>query len=245
MRRSSTACPKNVNCVQVSRTTRPVTQVALVAVNRASTSPSRPCLLAMGRLSSSVPAAITSRKLTQMVWVALLPASQPFCLRRLNFSFFRFSIKPLLFSAIPAGYFPVCPDPASIHSVLRCKHGECSRCQQFLRFFRVDLHQHGAHGAAPVLHFAHRVDLTLVDIPVVIQAAGLGHISAAIGPGGNAAAAVRQRKQQAAVQHSHGVEQLRAGGGAHHGVVFLQLPDLNTAGLNKGIFSSIFDQFFL
>ncbi len=80
--------PENVNCVQVSRTTRPVTQVALVAVNRASTSPSRPCLLAMGRLSSSVPAAITSRKLTQMVWVALLPASQPFCLRRLNFSFF-------------------------------------------------------------------------------------------------------------------------------------------------------------
>ena len=87
--------------------------------------------------------------------------------------------------------------------------------------------------------------VTLVDVPVVIQAAGLGHISAAIGPGGNAAAAVRQRKQQAAVQHSHGVEQLRAGGGAHHGVVFLQLPDLNAAGLDKGIFSSIFDQFFL
>ena len=109
MRRSSTACPKNVNCVQVSRTTRPVTQVALVAVNRASTSPSRPCLLAMGRLSSSVPAAITSRKLTQMIWVALLPASQPFCLRRLNFSFFRFSIKLLLFQPFPQDTFQFAP----------------------------------------------------------------------------------------------------------------------------------------
>lgn len=90
MRRSSTACPKNVNCVQVSRTTRPVTQVALVAVNRASTSPSRPCLLAMGRLSSSVPAAITSRKLTQMVWVALLPGQPAFLFAEIEFLLFSF-----------------------------------------------------------------------------------------------------------------------------------------------------------
>ena len=51
----TTACPKGVNCVQVSRTTRPVTQVALVAVNMASTTPSRPLRLEMGSVSSSVP----------------------------------------------------------------------------------------------------------------------------------------------------------------------------------------------
>ena len=37
-----------MNCVHVSRTTRPVTQVALVAVNIASTTPSRPLRLAIG-----------------------------------------------------------------------------------------------------------------------------------------------------------------------------------------------------
>ena len=70
-------CPNSENWLHVSRTTRPVTQVALVAVNMASITPSRPVLLEMGRVSSSVPTAMTSRKLLQMVCVALLPASQP------------------------------------------------------------------------------------------------------------------------------------------------------------------------
>ena len=68
---------------------RPVTQVALVAVNMASMTPSRPVLLEMGRVSSSVPTAMTSRKLMQMVCVALLPASQPLLGRR-SVRFFRF-----------------------------------------------------------------------------------------------------------------------------------------------------------
>ena len=42
-----TTCPNIVNCVHVSRTTRPVTQVALVAVNIASTTLSRPLRLAV------------------------------------------------------------------------------------------------------------------------------------------------------------------------------------------------------
>ena len=71
--------------LHVSRTTRPVTQVALVAVNMASMTPSRPVLLEMGRVSSSVPTAMTSRKLLQMVCVALLPASQPLLGRRVRF----------------------------------------------------------------------------------------------------------------------------------------------------------------
>ena len=83
----TTACPKGVNCVQVSRTTRPVTQVALVAVNMASTTPSRPLRLEMGSVSSSVPSAISSTKLMQMTCVALLPSSQP---RRRGALFFRF-----------------------------------------------------------------------------------------------------------------------------------------------------------
>ena len=105
MSSSSTACPKQVNCVQVSRTTRPVTQVALVAVNMASTTPSRAPLLAMGRLSSSVPMAMTSTKLIQMIWVALLPANQPF-LRAPNFLCLRFNIKFLVFRGQA---FPPCP----------------------------------------------------------------------------------------------------------------------------------------
>ena len=68
-----TACPKKVNWVQVSRTIRPVTQVALVAVNMASSTSSRPCLLAMGRLSRKVPSAITMTKLTQMICVGVYP----------------------------------------------------------------------------------------------------------------------------------------------------------------------------
>ena len=80
-----TTCPNSENWLHVSRTTRPVTQVALVAVNMASMTPSRPVLLEMGRVSSSVPTAMTSRKLPQMVCVALLPASQPLFGRRVRF----------------------------------------------------------------------------------------------------------------------------------------------------------------
>ena len=59
--------------------------MALVAVNMASMTPSRPVLLEMGRVSNSVPTAMTSRKLLQMVCVALLPASQPLLGRRVRF----------------------------------------------------------------------------------------------------------------------------------------------------------------
>ena len=83
-----TTCPNSENWLHVSRTIRPVTQVALVAVNIASMTPSRPVLLEMGRVSSSVPTAMTSRKLMQMVCVALLPASQPLLGRRSVHSFF-------------------------------------------------------------------------------------------------------------------------------------------------------------
>ena len=84
-------CPNSENWLHVSRTMRPVTQVALVAVNMASMTPSRPVLLEMGRVSNSVPTAMTSRKLMQIVCVALLPASQPLLGRRVRF-WFVFSI---------------------------------------------------------------------------------------------------------------------------------------------------------
>ena len=91
IRSRMTACPNPVNCVQVSRTIRPVTQVALVAVNMASITPSCPLRLEIGRLSSRVPAAISSRKLPQISWVALLPANHPpRCLRRAKCFVFSF-----------------------------------------------------------------------------------------------------------------------------------------------------------
>ena len=75
----------------MSRTIRPVTQVALVAVNSASTTPSLPCLLARGVVSSSVPSVMTTRKLTQMICVGFgplrrLPAGCPNSLFFLLFS---------------------------------------------------------------------------------------------------------------------------------------------------------------
>ena len=75
MSSSTTACPNHVNCDHVSRTTKPVTQVALVAVNMALSTSSRPCLLAIGRVSSRVPSAMTAIKLTQMIWVGVLSPS--------------------------------------------------------------------------------------------------------------------------------------------------------------------------
>ena len=105
MSSSTTACPNHVNCDHVSRTTRPVTQVALVAVNMALSTSSRPCLLAMGKVSSSVPSAITIIKLTQMIWVGVL---SPSFLRRTDLwcrsflrIFFIFSIASSLRSTQP------------------------------------------------------------------------------------------------------------------------------------------------
>ena len=95
MSSSTTACPNHVNCVHVSRTTRPVTQVALVAVNMALSTSSRPCLLEMGRVSSSVPSAITIIKLTQMIWVGVLSPS--------------FSAGPTSGAAAFCGYFSFFP----------------------------------------------------------------------------------------------------------------------------------------
>ena len=56
-----------------------------MAVNMASMTPSRPVLLEMGRVSNSVPTAMTSRKLMQIVCVALLPDSHPLLGRRVRF----------------------------------------------------------------------------------------------------------------------------------------------------------------
>ena len=86
-------CPNSEKTDSMYPATRPVTQVALVAVNMASMTPSRPVLLEMGRVSSSVPTAMTSRKLMQMVCVALLPASQPLLGRRVRF-WFVFPLQP-------------------------------------------------------------------------------------------------------------------------------------------------------
>jgi hypothetical protein len=59
-----TSCPKRVNSVPVSRTARPVTQVALVAVNRASIQPmDRSGGVAAGSFRSAVPRRMSTRKL--------------------------------------------------------------------------------------------------------------------------------------------------------------------------------------
>ena len=55
-------CPRAVQCVPVSTTTSPVTQVEVVAVKRAvRRSVSQPSLVAPGSKSSRVPAIMTSR----------------------------------------------------------------------------------------------------------------------------------------------------------------------------------------
>lgn len=61
-----TSWPKTVQLVNVSRTTRPVTQVALVEVNRASRNPAGSPREAMGSISSPAPARMTSRNPTAM-----------------------------------------------------------------------------------------------------------------------------------------------------------------------------------
>ena len=59
-----TIWPKVVQPVKVSRTIRPVTQVALVAVNSASSGAAGAPLEAMGSISSPAPIRITRKKLS-------------------------------------------------------------------------------------------------------------------------------------------------------------------------------------
>ena len=61
-----TIWPKVVQPVKVSRTIRPVTQVALVAVNSASSGAAGAPLEAMGSISSPAPVRMTSRNPTAM-----------------------------------------------------------------------------------------------------------------------------------------------------------------------------------
>lgn len=56
---SNTTCPKVVSWVPVSMTARPVTQVAEVAINKASIKDIFPDVEEMGRLSRNVPAVIS------------------------------------------------------------------------------------------------------------------------------------------------------------------------------------------
>ena len=78
-----TACPKPVHCVQVSYKTRPVTQVADVAVNNAGRRPQLvPLLDAMGSISAAVPSKIITAKVIAMILVGLsaferFPINQP------------------------------------------------------------------------------------------------------------------------------------------------------------------------
>ena len=67
-----TSCPKRLHWVQVSRSTRPVTQVADVAVNREVMIPAeRPEREAAGRFSSRVPTRIIPRKENAMIRLML------------------------------------------------------------------------------------------------------------------------------------------------------------------------------
>ena len=66
MQAKITPWPKGVHSVKVSPTTRPVTQVAEVMVNRASMGVAPPTLEEMGSISSSVPTKIISTKLMTM-----------------------------------------------------------------------------------------------------------------------------------------------------------------------------------
>jgi hypothetical protein len=63
MSTSTTHWPKRLSRLPVSTTTRPVTQVADVAVNRASTGESRGPLTAAGSINNMVPIMIKSAKL--------------------------------------------------------------------------------------------------------------------------------------------------------------------------------------
>ena len=65
-----TSCPKKLKCREVSTTISPVTQVAEVAVNRASKKGvNSPLREERGRQRSSPPTVMTSRKLATMIWV--------------------------------------------------------------------------------------------------------------------------------------------------------------------------------
>lgn len=64
-----TPCPKPVQYVAVSWTARPVTQMAEVAVKRASPRDApRPSLVARGSVSSSPPSRMTAAKPRAIIW---------------------------------------------------------------------------------------------------------------------------------------------------------------------------------
>lgn len=76
MSTSTTACPKNDQCVPVSTMTRPVTQLALVAVKREGIKPvTSPVAEETGSIKSSVPTMMTRKKPRAIVWtdVSCLP----------------------------------------------------------------------------------------------------------------------------------------------------------------------------
>ena len=68
-------CPMKVKSRPVSLTTSPVTQVALVAVNSASTTCSGSPVDALGSISRPAPATISTRKLATSVFVGFRPVA--------------------------------------------------------------------------------------------------------------------------------------------------------------------------
>ena len=63
-----TPWPNSLNAVPVSTTINPVTHTALVAVNAASRMPTRSLPCEMGSASSTVPATISPRNDSAMIW---------------------------------------------------------------------------------------------------------------------------------------------------------------------------------
>ena len=86
-----TTCPNVVKSVAMVLTTSPVTQVALVAVNRASTNDSEPgAVVDHGSISSAAPIMMTAKKLSMINLIGVkmrsaiclnpnLPFIQPLC----------------------------------------------------------------------------------------------------------------------------------------------------------------------
>ena len=73
IRHRITVCPKPLHCTQVSYSTRPVTQVAEVAVNSAGRKPQEtPLREAAGRVSKHAPSRMIAAKVTAMILVGLM-----------------------------------------------------------------------------------------------------------------------------------------------------------------------------
>ena len=97
-----TACPKVDQYSAVSRTTSPVTQVAEVAVNRASRNGAPPGpLVEKGSISSTVPTVISERKPKIMIWAGVI------------LSFFQ---KGTIFLQSVQNFFLSVPQPAEFYS---------------------------------------------------------------------------------------------------------------------------------